>query len=175
LLDLIIPETVRSVIIHHSNSLHERVTNGWTHKPEPALAQLLAHRVRLVRRRRNLAERAEPMLDGLPANKSPDVLVERAEFFACNQDLFSVSDRRLDLQSVTNNPSVTEKTLDISVQVTSNFRRLEIVECLAIVYSFVQNRLPGQSCLRTLQRKKLKQRIVFVDGDAPFHVMIFKH
>ena len=38
LLDLIVPEAVRSVIIHHSDSLHERVTYCWTDKPEASLA-----------------------------------------------------------------------------------------------------------------------------------------
>jgi hypothetical protein len=38
LLDLIVPEAVRSVIIHHSNSLHKRVTDSGTNKPEASRA-----------------------------------------------------------------------------------------------------------------------------------------
>jgi hypothetical protein len=45
--------------------------------------------------------------DWFATNKSPNVLVERAEFFAGNQELFSIRDRRLDLQAITNNPRVT--------------------------------------------------------------------
>src|SRR5690349_4049608 len=120
LLDLIVPEAFRGVVVHHSNSLHERVTYRWTNKPEASLAELLAHRVRLLRRRRNLAERAERVLDGLSTNKSPNVLVKRAEFLAGDQDLSSVPDCRLDLQAITNNSRVTEKTLDVSADVTGN-------------------------------------------------------
>src|SRR2546427_12897711 len=65
--------------------------------------------------------------------------------------------------------------LDVSVHVTGDSPRLEIVECLSIVYSLVQNRLPRQFRLGTFQYEKLEQCIVVVDRDAPFLVMILDH
>ena len=81
LLDLFVPEAFCGVIVYHSDCLHERVTDSWADKHETSPAQLLAHRVRLSRGRRNLAERVELVPDWSAADKSPDVIVEGTEFF----------------------------------------------------------------------------------------------
>jgi len=84
LLDLIVPEAFRSVVVHHSYRLHERVTDSRTDEPETSRAQFSAHRVRLFCGRRNLVECVEPVPDWAAANKPPDVFVEGAEFFTRN-------------------------------------------------------------------------------------------
>ena len=84
MLDLIVPEAFRSVIIHHSYRLHERVTDCRTDEPESFRAQFFAHRVGLLYGRGNLAKRGELVTDWLAINKLPDVSVEGAEFFARN-------------------------------------------------------------------------------------------
>lgn len=141
-LDHVVPKAFRRVIIYHSYRLHERVTDSWADKPETSPAQLLAHRVRLSRGRRNLAERVELVPDWSAADKSPDVIVEGTEFFPGCQELFRVRDRRFDFETITYDPGIAKETFDILVLVKGNFRRVEAVECLAIIFTFVQDRLP---------------------------------
>ena len=83
LLDIGVPEAFRGVVIYHSYRLHERVADSRTDEPETSPAQLLAQRVRLFGCSRNLAKRAELVSDLFAADKSPDVSIERTEFFPC--------------------------------------------------------------------------------------------
>jgi hypothetical protein len=43
-----VSEATHQMIIHHSDRLHERVTNGGTHEREPAPAEVFAHRIGLA-------------------------------------------------------------------------------------------------------------------------------
>src|SRR5438132_13347161 len=83
LLDIGVPEAFRGVIVYHSYRLHERVADSWADEPETSLAQLLAQRVRLFGGSRYLAKRAELVSDWFAPDKSPDVSIERTEFFPC--------------------------------------------------------------------------------------------
>src|SRR5207245_8596068 len=123
----------------------------------------------------NLAELVELVPDWAAAHKLPYIFVERTEFFPYCQELSSVHDRSVDFETVTYDASVAKQTLDISVLVTGNFRRVEAVECLAIIFTFVQDRLPCESCLCTLQREKLEKHPVIMHPDSPFSVMILDH
>src|SRR5439155_3133210 len=83
LLDIGVPEAFRGVVIYHSYRLHERIADSWADEPETSPTQLLAQRVRLFGCIRNLAKRAELVSDWFAADKSPDVSIERTEFFTC--------------------------------------------------------------------------------------------
>src|SRR3989442_1365599 len=141
-LDCVISEAFRSMVVHHANGLHERVANGRPNESEASSSKLLAHNLRLSRGRRNLAERVELVPDWSAADKSPDVIVEGTEFFPGCQELFRVRDRRFDFETITYDPGIAKETFDILVLVKGNFRRVEAVECLAIIFTFVQYRLP---------------------------------
>ena len=115
------------------------------------------------------------MLDWIAAYKSPDVLVKRIEFLLYLQDLFCVADRGFDFETVTNDSGIAEKTLDVLVVVTRDFRRLKGMECFAVVFAFVQDCLPAESCLCALQYEKFEQGPVIVHRDTPLFIMIFSH
>jgi len=174
-LDLIIPEAFRSVVVHHANRLHERVAYGRTDEPEASSAKLLANSVGLFGARRYLAERAELVSDWSAANKSPYVFVEGAEFVPYCQELSSVRDRRVDFETITYDAGVIEEASDVFVLVTGNLRRIEVMECLPIIFTFVQNCLPRESCLGTLEYEKLEQCSVIVHRDSPFFVVVLSH
>ena len=55
-LDVFIPEAVDEVVVHHSNGLHEGITNGRAHKIKAAFLQVFAHRIRLRRLGRNVGQ-----------------------------------------------------------------------------------------------------------------------
>ena len=65
--------------------------------------------------------------------------------------------------------------MDILVIVTRNLRGVEGRECSAIVFTFVENGLPIESCLCTLQYEKLEQDPVVMHWDAPFFIMVLNH
>ncbi len=65
------------------------------------------------------------MFDWFAIDKSPNVLVKRTEFLLYFQGLFCVVDRGLDLETVMDDSGIAEKTLDILVIITGNFRNLK--------------------------------------------------
>ena len=41
--NFIIPETVHSMVVHHTDSLHESVADGWTYERKAPFFQVTAH------------------------------------------------------------------------------------------------------------------------------------
>ena len=115
------------------------------------------------------------MPDWSVADKSPYVSVERTEFFPRYQELFGICDCRFDFEPVAYDARVMEETLDVLVVVTRNLRGVESMECLAVVFTLVENRLPIESCLCTLQYEKLEQGPVVMHRDAPLFIMVLDH
>src|SRR3989442_13697150 len=70
LLDLIVPEAFRSVVVQHSYRLHERVTDSRTDEPETSRALFSAHRVSLFCGRTNLVD----IVDTIPCWSAPNIL-----------------------------------------------------------------------------------------------------
>ncbi len=56
--------------------------------------------------------------------------------------------------------------------VADDFLRVEAVKGGAIVFALLQNRVPAEAGLRTLQYQELEQHAVVVLRDAPFVVVI---
>jgi len=163
------------VVVHHSNCLHERVADGWADEPEASPAEFFAHSVGLFGGRRNLSERAEPVPDWAAAYKPPHVFVEGTEFFPHCHELSSIRDRRFDLETVTYDSGIGKQTLDVSIAVTDDSRRVKAMECFAVVFTLVENCLPRESCLGTLECEKLEQSSVVVYWDSPFFVVVLNH
>jgi len=89
--------------------------------------------------------------------------------------LFCVVDRGLDLETVAYDSWIAEKTLDVLVGVTGNFRGLKGMERFPVVFAFVQNCLPTESSLGTFQYEKFEQGPVIVYRDSPFLVVVLNH
>src|SRR5437764_15439788 len=100
------------------------------------------------------------MADRLTTDKSPQVAIERAEFFLRFHELYGVCDRRLDLETVAYDSRVMEEPLDLLVLVTRNLRGVESIECIAVVFPLVENDVPVALCLCTLQDETSEQGLV---------------
>jgi len=171
----VVSEAFRSVVVYHSNCLHERVADSRADEPEASFTQLFTHSIGFSSSRRNLTERFGRVPDRPTADKSPHVTIERTEFFPRLQELFSVCDSRLDFETVAYDARVMEESLDILLVVARDLRGVEGVESFAIVLTFVENGLPIESCLSPLQCKELEQDSVVMHRDSPFLIMVVNH
>src|SRR5439155_4990056 len=108
----------------------------------------------------------------LPVHKSPDVLIESAELFLHLEESTSILNRGRNLQSIANNSCIVQQLRSFSLIVFRYLRRVEVIESAAIIVSLSQNRLPTQTCLRTFQDQKFKQRSIVVHGHTPFPIVI---
>jgi len=163
------------VIVHYTDRLHKRITNGRAHEAEPALLQILAHGVRFRGSRRNVARTFQPRLLGFPADELPDVFIEAAEFFPHGQKAFSVVDRRRYLPSVAHDPSVSKERSNFLRVIACDFRGVKIIERFSVILALVQNCGPAQSRLRAFEYQKLEQQPVIVHRYAPFLIVIRLH
>ena len=122
------------------------------------------------------------MLEAFPAiaNRSsvdelPDIRVERAEFLLDFKHGTCVGHGSFDFETVANNAGIFQKGFDFTFVVTRNFGRLEIIECLAVVLTFVQDGLPAQPRLGVIEHEQLEQLTIIMDRRAPFVVVVFDH
>src|ERR1051326_613367 len=147
LLNLLVPEAIRRVIVDHARRLHQGITNRRADELEAALDHVLAHRVGFFRFGRNIGQRPESIDDWFAADKLPQVTIERAELLLSGEKTTGVDDGGVDFEFVSNDAGVFEQTRNVPLGVTGNFLRIEAVECLTIVLSLQQYRTPAQARL----------------------------
>src|SRR4051794_32106164 len=78
---LTMAKAIGRMIIHHPSRLHERITNRRTHKFNPALEKILAHRVGFRRASGQTRPRRPAIDDWFFAHELPNIPIEPAEFF----------------------------------------------------------------------------------------------
>src|SRR5574342_315972 len=99
------------MIIDHADGLHERVTDGGPDEAKPALHERLAHRVRFAGARRQLADRAPPVLLRRPSHEAPEKRPEPAGTIGGHEveERARIRYRRRDLLAVTHDAGVLQE------------------------------------------------------------------
>lgn len=151
-----------------------RVDDCAAHEFEAALFEIFGERIALGARRLILLRRARMALDGLAANETPNVLVESAELFLHVEEKLGVDDRALELQLVADKAFVLHHLRDVFACELRDFACVEVRKGLAIVVTLLEDRDPTQARLRAFENQEFKMRLVVVNGNAPFLVMIFR-
>ncbi len=77
------------MIVHHSDSLHERITYGRANETEAAFFQIFAHGIGFGCAGRNVAQALSRIQLRLAPDKSPDVAIEGPEFFLDERNAFA--------------------------------------------------------------------------------------
>src|SRR6266446_1172112 len=145
--DLPITETIGEVIVYHSNRLHVRINDRRADEAESPMLEILAECLGLRRSRWNLPRSLPVVQLGLPADKTPAVGVKTPELFADCEKCACVPHGGLDLHPVANDLRVGAKTLDSSLGVARDLRRIELVERAAIAFALFQDERPVQAGL----------------------------
>ncbi len=163
------------MVVHHAHGLHKRVADGRSHKIEASSLQRSTQSIRLRSPRRDLMLPL-PRIQSRPAvHKLPHVAVETAEFFPHPQQGLGIPHRRRDLQPVAYDAGIAQQLCDLPPVVARYASHIELVKRGAIVFPFVENRLPAQPGLRPFEDEKLKKRAVIVHRHAPFFIVIANH
>src|SRR5947208_7504370 len=105
------------MIIDHARRLHQRVANRRTDEFESASQQILAHRVGFGRACRYISQCSPTILERIAADETPQVSVERSEFFSHAEKPFRVLDCSCNFQTVSHDPLVTQQSLHIALAV----------------------------------------------------------
>ena len=163
------------MIIHHADRLHERIADGRADKFETALEQVFTHGIGFFGRHRNVLHWFNFVIHLLPADKLPNIGIKRAEFFLNLQKLFSILDCRGNFEAIADNASISKKPFNIFRSIMSNNFCVKSTECFAVIFTFIKDCLPRESCLGTFQNKKFEKCIVIMRRHAPFFVMVFYH
>src|SRR5262245_21517612 len=165
-------KAVHQVIVHHANSLHERVTNRRTDKFEAPFLQISAHGFRFWRLCRYLFHRLPVIQNRHVTHKLPDEVAESLKLFLNSQERLSICHGGLDLQAVANDSSIAHQLLLLANPVPGNLTGIKVVEGDPIICATLQNRQPTQSSLSALQNQKLEQESIVPNRNAPFKIVI---
>src|SRR5260370_5609547 len=160
------------MIIDQSSRLHHRVANRRSHELESAPDQLLANRVRVLGPRRNLLRRPPRINSRTPTNQSPDIFVETAKLRLNRDKRFRIPDRRIDLQTITNDSRIRQQARNLSLAELRNRGRIEAGKRIPIILPLTQNSVPAKSSLRPLQNKKLEPAHIIMHRHAPLFIVI---
>src|SRR6476469_4824690 len=99
---LLMPEARDDVVVDHADSLHVGIDDRAAYEFEAALLEVLAERVRLLRRGRQVLHVREAVLNWFAADETPDVFVERAELFLHVEKSLGIRNCRGNLQPIAN-------------------------------------------------------------------------
>jgi len=130
------------MVVDHAGRLHERVADGRADEPESRLLQRLAHRLGHRRGRGHLARLAPGVLTRPAVDEAPEEGLETRTRVAKREARAGVADRRLDLETIADDPRVGEQALDAPRAVACDPLRVEAVERAAVVLALGEDRVP---------------------------------
>src|SRR5467141_1641967 len=136
------------------------------------MLEILAECLGLRRSCWNLPRSLPVVQLGLPADKTPAVGVKIPELFADCEKCACVAHGGLDLHPVANDLRVGGKTLDSSLGVARDLRRIEVGERAAIAFALFQDERPVQAGLCAGEDENLEVFAVTMNGDTPFVIVI---
>jgi hypothetical protein len=167
-----VTEATDDVVVNHPGGLHVRVTDGRADKLEAARLQIFAHGVRVFGARWDLLA-GFPVVDlGRAIGELPYIFVEAAELFLRFEKSFGVLDGGGDFQAIANDAGVVEKFGDFRFAVARDLLRIELIERFAKVFALLQNAIPAQASLHSLQYEKFEQFAIVMERHAPLGVVI---
>ena len=109
-------ETVRRMIVHHADRLHESITDRTADKLEPPFFQVLAHRVALRGLVGNILDGFPIILPWSVPGKRPNIRSESTEFFFHLQESLGVAANRKHLQPIPDDSRIVEKFFQLFVR-----------------------------------------------------------
>ena len=170
-----VAEAMDEVVVDHADGLHEGVADRRADEFEAALFEVLAHGVRFGARGGDVFERFPVVADRRSINKLPEIGIERSEFLLDFKHGAGVGHGGLNFEPVADDAGILEQRVDFTFVVTGDFSRIEVVERLAIILPFVQDRLPAQARLGDVEHQKFEQLTIVVHGRTPFGVVVLDH
>ena len=98
-----------------------------------------------------------PTIDNrFPVHKVPQVRIEASEFFLNLKECLGIGNGSIHFQTVTNDPGVLQKLIQLFLIIPGHFLRIKIVIYLDVPFPFFENRKPAQACLNPVQYDLLK-------------------
>ena len=173
--NLLVPGTTDEMIVDHAGRLHERVADRGADELEPPTFQILAHRIRLRRPGRHILRRLASVVPRLPAREAPQMRIEAAELRDDIGERLRILDRRIDLEPIADDAGIREQAGPFLRSILRDFRRVEVVQRLPVVVSFLEDGLPAQTRLGAFEDEELEQDAIVMHRHAPLAVVVADH
>jgi VWFA-related protein len=173
--NLPVAEAGREVIVHHPDRLHVRIDYGRSHEAEAARLQILAERVGLRGRGRDLPHRAPSIHARAPTDEPPAVGIERAEFRLHLEEPAGVVHGSFDLQPVADDGGILHEALDAAAIEARDGGGIELGEGTPISLSLVEHDGPTEARLRGFEDEKFEVLPIVVRRHAPLAIVVLHH
>ena len=108
----------------------------------------------------------------LATHKSPDILVETAEFFLDRQKRTRVRESGFDLQPVAYDSRIRQQLCDRLLVKSSHLGGIEHGERSPISIPLFENRVPTEAGLGPFENEELEKAVIIVNRHAPFVIVI---
>lgn len=143
------------VIHDHARSLHQRITNGRTHKSEAGFFQAFAHLHRLGCDGRHFAA----ILEMIDLRYIPDKGPEKRHRVFQHQPGLGIAPGSIELEAIADDAGIEHQFFDFSVAHLRHTLHVEAIHHLAIVLAFAQHGDPGKPGLEPFEQKQLEQTL----------------
>src|SRR5713101_389688 len=163
------------MVVDHADGLHVPVDHGGSDEAESPPLQIATERIRLWRRRGNLAYGFPSTLSRPAVDESPAIRIEAPVFFLHRQKRSRVLHRGGDLHAVPYDPWIGGQLVDPGFRVSSDLLWIEVAERAAVAVPLVEHDRPAEPRLRGLQNQELEMRAVVVRRHTPFAIVILAH
>src|SRR6266550_5220057 len=173
--DVSISETVDEVIVDHADRLHVRIDHGRSDEAEPAALEIAAECVGLAGRGWKLAQGSPSILPWPAIDELPTIRIEAFEFFLHGKKRACVVYRRGDLHPIPDDRRIGGQLVDSRLGESRHFLRIEVAECAAVAFAFLEHNRPAESRLRCFENQELEMSTVIVRWHTPFVIVIFEH
>ncbi len=165
-------KTVRRMIVDHADRLHERVADRCSYKFKTPFFQIATQAIRNRRRNRYVVHSPPTVLQGSAVYELPQVAIKGSKFRTHIQNPLGVGNRRLNLESVSDDAYVFEQGVHLAFIVTGNYGGVEPIERAPIIGPFFQDRKPAQPRLGAFKDQKFEKRNIVMNGHSPFVIVI---
>ncbi len=135
---LLFPEAIDRVIIDHAGGLHEGIHGGGADEVESGLFQSLRQRVRFGRPGGEISHRFEVVDDRPAADEAPQ---PAHGIFDCQPGPGVLTDGE-NFPPMPDDAGIEDEIFEFGIGHGGDFFRLEIVEHLAVAFTFLQDRPP---------------------------------
>ena len=146
-----IAKAAARVVVDHASGLHESVADGGSGESETAAFEVFAHLVRFACTSGQSSRSCPSVFLRLPTDELPDVAVKSPELSLYRQECLRVGNCGSNFQTIAHNAGVGEKRPGFPLVIAGDFRGIEPVERSAVILALVEDCLPAQTGLCTLQ------------------------
>ena len=163
------------MVVYYAYRLEEGIDNHRSDKGSASFLQFSANLPGQIGLCRYLLHGLPVPHYGLSFCKMPEPGIEAAPLPSQRLHHPGIFSDRIDFEPVPDNSRILPQCFQFFIRHFRHLMYLKAVECLPVPFPSLQDRLPGQSGLRSFQCQHFKKVLIIMTDSSPFGIVISLH